>query len=352
MATRAPILSFVLLLLTVPVFARDKTDLLVMKNGDHMTCEVKGLDTGILYVSFDYIDGTASVDWAKVARVESKQLFLVKTEDGSVYTGTLKTPETAAERPVKIQVVESPAKAIALDRARIISLLATSDNFWERFNGQISFGVNYTKGNQATQYTLGSQTAYVRERWNAQANVVSNLSSSNGTTASTRNELTGLSQQLARWNNWFYGGLGDLLQSSVEGISLQSTAGGGVGRYVKHTNFTTISVLGGAVWQNTNYRQSGASPNSQNLAAGLLYTDASFFRFSKTKLNLNATVVPAISEPGRVRFDTNASYYVKLISNLKWNVSFYGDWDNRPPAGFPGSDYGTSSGLSWTFGLK
>ena len=24
----------------------------------------------------------------------------------------------------------------------------------------------------------------------------------------------------------------------------------------------------------------------------------------------------------------------------------------RPPAGFSGSDYGSSSGLSWTFGLK
>ena len=60
----------------------------------------------------------------------------------------------------------------------------------------------------------------------------------------------------------------------------------------------------------------------------------------------------ALSDPGRVRFNTNASYYIKIVSNLKWNMSFYGNWDNRPPPGFSGSDYGTSSGLSWTFGLK
>ena len=30
----------------------------------------------------------------------------------------------------------------------------------------------------------------------------------------------------------------------------------------------------------------------------------------------------------------------------------YGNWDNRPPANFSGSDYGSSSGLSWTFGIK
>jgi len=48
------------LLVAVPLFARENTDVLVMKNGDRMTCQVKGLDTGVLYVSFDYIDGTTS----------------------------------------------------------------------------------------------------------------------------------------------------------------------------------------------------------------------------------------------------------------------------------------------------
>jgi len=57
-------------------------------------------------------------------------------------------------------------------------------------------------------------------------------------------------------------------------------------------------------------------------------------------------------EPGRIRIDTNMSYYIKIISDLKWNISFYGNWDNEPPPGLNGSDYGTSSGLSWTFGLK
>src|ERR1700759_4801546 len=92
--------------LTAPLFARDQTDRLIMKNGDSMTCEIKGLDGGVLYVSFDYIDGTASVDWSKVARVESAQLFVVKTEDGSVYAGALKTAEKRGDRPVQIHVVQ------------------------------------------------------------------------------------------------------------------------------------------------------------------------------------------------------------------------------------------------------
>ena len=54
------ILLIGVLIFTIPLFARDKTDVLVMKNGDRMTCQIKGLEAGVLYVSFDYIDGTAS----------------------------------------------------------------------------------------------------------------------------------------------------------------------------------------------------------------------------------------------------------------------------------------------------
>lgn len=158
------------LIFTAPLFAREKTDVLVMKNGDRMTCQIKGLDSGVLYVSFDYIDGTTSVEWSKVARLESNQLFIVKTEDGSVYTGKLSTAETPVGRPVKIQIAEIPEAEKAENEAALIA------------------------------------------------------------------------------------------------------------------------------------------------------AEVSAFRFNKTNLNLTATLSPALSVPGRFRFNTNASYYIKLFSNLSWNV--------------------------------
>ena len=340
------------LVLTTPLFARTNTDVLVMKNGDRMTCQVKGLDEGVLYVSFDYIDGTASVQWSKVAHLESNQLFIVKTDDGSVYTGTLNTPETPAGQPVKIQVIESPEREVVVDSPKIVGMSETSEKFWQRFNGQLNLGVIYSKGNQSTQYSLGSQAEYLRERWSAEASLSSNLSSSSGTSASTRNLLDLSGSHLLPWNNYFYSGLGSFLQSSAQGITLQTTIGGGLGRYLKSTNQSKISLLGGLAWQGTNYQPSLVPVGNQNLAAAVITLDLNLFRFNKTNLSVTATLLPALSEPGRLRFNTNASYYVKLVSNLSWNVSFYGNWDNRPPVGFSGSDYGSSSGVSWTFGLK
>jgi hypothetical protein len=332
--------------------ARDKTDVMVMKNGDRMTCEVKTLARGVLFVDFDYIDGTVAVNWSKVARLESSHLFYVKTEDGSVYTGTLSTPKAGAGRPVMIHVVEAPEKEIVIERSRVVRMTPASDKFWERFNGEVSVGVIYSKGNNSTQFSLGSATEYLRERWNAHASYDSNLSSSTGANVSTRNYLDTGARRLLPRNHWFYSGIADFLQSSEQGIRLQSTFGGGVGRYLTNSDHAVVAVFGGVAWQNTSYHQSNVPSPEQNVTSGLVYAEAKLFKFSKTDLEATATVLPALSDPGRLRVNTNASYYVKLVSNLKWNVSFYGNWDNRPPPGFSGSDYGTSSGISWTFGLK
>jgi hypothetical protein len=343
--------GLVLLCFSAQLFARDQTDILVMKNGDRITCEVKGLDAGVLYVSIDYVDGTTSVDWSKVAKLESKQLFVVKTEDGSVYTGELRTEEAGANRPVQIKVLLAEQEEV-LNRSEVVRMVATSDKFWERFNGDVSFGVIYSKGNNSTQFSLGSNTVYLRERWNAGYNFDSNLSSTSGVNTSTRNSLALTAFHLLPPKNWLYGGIGGFLQSSEQSISLQTILGGGVGKYLMNTNRANIMMLGGVAWQDTKYQQAKVPIGRQQEATALVYTKASFFRFSKTNFVGTLVLLPALSDPGRLRVDTNLTYYLKIFGNLNWNLSFYGNWDNQPPPGLNGSDYGSSSGLSWTFGLK
>jgi len=336
-------------LLSAPsAFARQSTDVIVMKNGDRMTCEIKGLDNGVLSVSLDYVDGTISVEWSKVARLESTQPFIVATQDGLVHSGTLASMEQGPGEPMRVRVGEE-SYATLLDAAQIVKIDQTSEKFLQRFNGNINFGISYSKGNEATQYNFGAQTNYIRERWAAQAAFNSNLSANNGSATSTRQQISLGGYHLLPWENYFYSGLGNFLQSSVQQISLQTSVGGGIGRFLKNTNRTTIAVSGGLAWQNTVYNDSAEVP-TQNATTALIAAQLKFFRFKKTNLDLSAQVYPFLTEPGRVRVNTNASYYLKLFNNLSWNVSFYGSWDNNPPDHFAGSDYGASSGLKWTFG--
>jgi hypothetical protein len=341
-----------LLLCSVPLLARDKTDVIIMKNGDHLTGEIKGLSAGVLYFSLDYILGTSSVQWSKVDHIESKQLFLVKTESGSVYTGALSTAETGSGRPVTIEVVNAPEESVQLKRAEVVEMDQTSEHFWQRFNGEINTGIIYSKGNQNTQVNLSSDIAYPRERWQAAASYNSTLSASTGTTASTHNQLSLEALHLLPWEHWFYAGFGNLLQSSEQGIDLQEGVAGGIGRFLANSNHATIFLVGGFGWQRTAYSQSVISQPTQNVATGLIAGTAKLFWFDKTNLNVSGAVFPAVSQPGRLYSTLNVTYYIKLVSNLSWNVSFYGNWDNQPPPTFSGSDYGTSSGLSLTFGNR
>ena len=351
MKTRVFFLLFTLLSAT-RLFARPKTDVLVMSNGDHITCEIKGLNEGVLSIGIDYVDGTVSVDWLKVKYVESSQLFVVLTQSGSSYEGKLATSKTAADEPMRIRILEGAEQGTEVERSQVVMMTQTSDRFYQRLDGSINFGVTYSKGNSATQYNLGSEVEYLRERWAVDTNLSSNLTSSSGAAASTRNQLGVLGYHLLPWENYFYAGVGNFLQSSVQGINIQTTLGGGIGHFFKNTNRASIAVLGGFGWQSTNYEPTLTPVGTQNVASALLAAQIKIFKFSKTNLDVTASLLPALSQPGRVHFNMNATYYLKLFSNLKWNTSFYGSWDNRPPAGLAGSDYGTSSGVSWTFGNR
>jgi hypothetical protein len=118
-----------ILCLVAPLFALESSDVIVMKNGDRLTGDIKGLSAGVLYISMDYILGTSSVQWSKVTHLESKQLFVVKTKDGSVYTGTLDTTNTPGDRPMEIAVAEKSRKAM-IESPNIVQMEVTSAKFF------------------------------------------------------------------------------------------------------------------------------------------------------------------------------------------------------------------------------
>src|ERR1700678_3701562 len=107
-----PIAFSLIFLFTLPLFARDKTDVIVMKNGDRFTCEIRQLSAGVLSIKLSYAEGTIAVQWSEVARIESTQLFLVQTEAGAVYTGKLSTTSATGDRAIGIEVASAPEKQI------------------------------------------------------------------------------------------------------------------------------------------------------------------------------------------------------------------------------------------------
>ena len=111
-------------------------------------------------------------------------------------------------------------------------------------------------------------------------------------------------------------------------------------------------MTGRFAFQRINHQQNILVAPAPDVASGWLSTQVKLFQFDRTNLTVVASLLPALSDPGRVRFNLNASYYVELWENLRFNITFYGSWDSQPPPGFAGSDYGTSTGLNRTFGNR
>ena len=180
----------------------------------------------------------------------------------------------------------------------------------------------------------------------------SSFASNSGANLTTRNQIDLNTLRLLRWNNWFYAGTASFLQSSVQDTICKRHSAEGSDATSKNTNRASIYVLGGLGWQNAGYGQNDVDLGTQNTAVGFVASEIKAFKFKKTNLDVSASLIPSISDAGRLHFNANAVYYIKIVQDLSWNFSFYGSWDSRPPITLPKSDYGTSSGLSWTFGNR
>ncbi len=335
---------------TSPALAGEQRDVVILQNGDRITGKVKGLQDGVLRFDLDYVDGAISIDWNKVVRLESSTLFIVRLTDGSLHTGKLTSALKGSDHP-ELQISEDHQPPLVVADSDVVHITPTSESLLNRFSGSVSGGTQYSKGNRTLQYSIGSTLDYRETNWGAGVNYGGTLSSSSGAQASTRNEGNLLAYRLLHWQNYFYAGSAAFLQSSVQGIQRQTNIGAGIGRYLKNTNHTRLAIIGGFGWQGTHYVPAAGAEQSQNLAVGLILANFDLFTFKKTRLSVNATLAPALTET-RDFATLNSSYYLKLFGKIDWTFSVYGNWDTKPPTHLQSSDYGTTVGLSYTFGNR
>ena len=123
--------------------------------------------------------------------------------------------------------------------------------------------------------------------------------------------------------------------------------GGGIGRYLKNTGETRIALTGGLGYERTKYSVADTPGDAENELTAIIVGDIRLVKFKKTALDVNAVLLPSITNPGGFSLKVNAKSF-KLYKNLNWNISFYGGWDTRAPFDLPSSDYGTSTGVGWT----
>ena len=322
---------------------RDKTDVVVMDNGDRVTCAIIGLEYGLLKAD-TYAFGTIDIKWEQVATVESPFVFDVEVLGAVHHYGTLAPSEDG-----KHVVIAGEGSTLQLDRAKITRISEIDSEFWQRIHGSFSVGFDFTKSSDIGTNSVSLDANYRAETFVMNLDLSMQQTKSPDTGTTDRDKLS-FAYQWLRPNRNFWVGLGALERNEELGIDTRLELGGGFGRYLKQTSVSEFSAVGGLVL--TQEWVTGAE-NSQQSIEGVLGATWHVFRLvgKTTSLMTQALLYPSFTESGRYRGQFDVTLRKELITDFYLDINAYYDYDNQPPDQdkTATSDYGWTTSLSYAF---
>jgi hypothetical protein len=323
-----------------PLLAQ-KTDIMVLYQGDSITGEVKELNRGKLAYKTDDM-GTLSVEWDKVAHLTSVNYFDVEDRYGTRFFGRL----AASEEQGQLLVILSDTV-----RVRMIDIVAISriqSSFWSRLDGYVDLGFDFQKANTNKQLNGAAEVKYRGQKWASKLAGSTYFQNQEGADATSRNNLS-LDGRRLFGNHWSALVVGTLEQNQQLGLDLRWTIGSGATREFIHTNKMTFLTFATLAYANETYDDEEGSTNTIQLPLG---ADFAFFLFDspKTDITSDLTVTPILNDWGRVRIDFNARVAYELISDFTIGFRFFDNFDSRPPSETASkNDYGLTFSLGYKF---
>jgi hypothetical protein len=330
------------LLLASPVFAA-KSDIVELRNGDHITGEVKSLNRGILEFSTDHM-GTINIEWHSVARLKSRQLLEVESTSGERIFGSIGGATESGS--LLVAGAEGSPREIDMSDTVRIAPLDEIGGIRDRVDGYVDVGFSDTKANNITQLRFDAGISY-RDRkrlWDLSfATTQSDSDSGQSGSATLKGE-----QRRFFGNRWFWLGLLQLDQNDEQDLDLRTLFGGALGRHLVQNNSHSFG-LGAGLALSREALADGEQIDSVEMIFGMSY-DA--FRFEDPELDLNADLVvfPSLTVSGRVRAQATVSLRYELVEDFFTELTLSESFDNKPQSvGAEKNDYAITTSIGYSF---
>ena len=323
-----------------PVAAADKVDVIIFKNGDRVTCEIKKLDRGTLQISTDPL-GTVSVHWGEVAAVASPREFEVQVAAGFQYYGSL-GPAPSGE----VAIADAGGNQVMLALADIIRVAPIGSTFWSRMDGSVDAGSSFTQANLETHLTTNASSTYRGRRNFMSATYGSNITTREDADRTFRSNLNVTARRLFD-GRWFATTWGVVEQNDELSLDLRLLGAGGFGRELVHTNHRQWAMFTGLAYT---HEQFGGDPSDESLEAAV-GGRLDFFTPNNDDFDFTNQVISyyRLSGGGRVRIDFQSSYRHELFSDFYWSLNTFETFDGDPPEGEKRNDFGVSITLGYKF---
>jgi hypothetical protein len=329
-----------LLFLPRPALAQ-KTDVLILSNGDKVTGEIKGYGQGKLTLSTDPI-GTISVKWSEIVSIKSEKQFDVETIDGLHHYGSF----APSDPPGQLVIVSGP-QTVTIGFFEVFDLAPVFQSFWRRWEGSVDFGFNYTNSSDLTQVNIDAGADYRVKKFGLSVDFSSFYSEQNGEVAADRGDLS-FRYDLFLKNRWLLEAGAGLERNVQLGLKLRSSLGFGAGRYVVQTNQAQLIPYAGLIGNREQPVEGDATHNLE----GLIGARYSYFMYDFPKLTISASVdiYPSFTVSGRVRVEFDASLRREIVSDFYLAVSIFDSYDSKDPTTqLSRNDWGPTVSVGYSF---
>ena len=345
-ACRSALIFLLVAVCAASALAKRVDDVVILKNGDRLTGEIKSLQRGELRFKADYMAEAVRLDWARVERLVSKDTYLIYLTNGQLFTDSLEL-NSAAHQGSNNFVIGANSSVTRVDKMDVIRILPVESKFWRQLEGTVDLGFSFTSGNNQYQTQVSASTTYRRGDQTFSGRIDSAFSGQPQGSRTARNQFTfDYRKQISA--NWYVGGLADVLQSDQQSLDRRLTLGGLVGRQLLQTERTRFSLFGGAAGSRENYSEVIGQPRATN-ADAIVGFDFTTFRFKTTDIRSRFISYPSLSTPGRVRFQITSDLYIKVVKDLYWGFHLYENFDSKPPVSANKNDLGVSTSIGWKF---
>jgi hypothetical protein len=330
-----------------------KTDIVYLNNGDRITGEVKGVNSGQLEIKTDDL-GVIFISWEAIRDLVSDKEHQVQLSDGSLIRGELSKPIPSEVGKIEGQnsdsliAVKTNSGIIDIESNEIVGMYPLGATFWDRIDLDLSLGFNYDKSSKVGKHNLGVNLRYRGQEYINIGKITSEITTQNDIENTRRNVLS-LVHIANLPNKRYYSYFGNLEQNDQLGIDLRTVAGADYGWVPISTNAHWLTV--GAGLAANLERPFGDTDPDQNIeAVGTIRYQ--HYKQSIPKRNIEAyfRIMPSLTQFDRIRTDFTLDFKWEIVESLYFGTDFYASHDSSPPSPEASdTDYGIRTSVGYSF---
>jgi hypothetical protein len=306
----------------------EKTDVVVLRNGDRITGEVKTLSRGKLDYSTDDA-GRLAIEWVKVARLTSPHSFEVEVSSGAKHYGRL----MAIEGDGSIAVAGVTVDTLAIPS--VVRINTLDAGFFQRTKAYLDVGYTYAKANEATTFNAAGEVSYRGDRFGGAFKFDSYAQGQESVPTTSRNSI-GLRGTRYLPKRWSAIALAQTEQNDELNLDFRLTVAALLGRILVQSNSSDLGAGAGLAVSREQFSEAdvaGAPHETDTSIEGLLIGTWDAYRFDSPKLDFSTSMFlyPSLSTPGRVRGELTTRLKYELFSDFNVGVTATDTFDSEPP---------------------